>query len=570
MDIKKISKITLFLLILLTLCAIGLTYAYFTSGANHNKEDESTIVRGGKLEITYGDGNGLLSIEHLKPNQTVGEKTFTVTNTGRNDVDTYDVILEDVINELEYYEDLEYTLTCSSDKGTCNGNNGVFPKNDSVLISNPIKVGETQSYKLTVKYNETYKDQSNDMNKYVLAKVNLKNEESYLSTFKIYGNTTLVNNEFNDVGDKTKNLFNMSKTINGSTILDNGDGSLTVKKYPASSKKLFELAPDLKTGDTIVFSMVTNGYPQIYLYNSQTKNHWYLNSGSTITLTQEILNSLVYLYKQTNAQGGNDSIISNMQMELGETKTEYEPYGYRIPISITGKNLININELCGSLDENGDYVCSAKSENYIISNVKPNTRYTLSGTIKNTGVTNSYPRLYFMYTDGTDASNTGSELKNYTDEYIFKTATSANGKTINGLQLGYNIGGGYYHIKDGKLQLEEGTKSTEYEPYYNEIINLYLNKPLRKVGNIADYVDIKNGEVVRRIGVIDSYNGEKIDTDYTSSTGSLTTGAKVYYVLDEEQTEKVDTTNILKKVKLNGSVSANTNLSPYKIEFIVL
>lgn len=76
--------------------------------------------------------------------------------------------------------------------------------------------------------------------------------------------------------------------------------------------------------------------------------------------------------------------------------------------------------------------------------------------------------------------------------------------------------------------------------------------------------------MVRRIGVIDSYNGEKIDADYISSTGSLTTGAKVYYVLDEEQTEKVDTTNILKKVKLNGSVSANTNLSPYKIEFIVL
>lgn len=53
--------------------------------------------------------------------------------------------------------------------------------------------------------------------------------------------------------------------------------------------------------------------------------------------------------------------------------------------------------------------------------------------------------------------------------------------------------------------------------------------------------------MVRRIGVIDSYNGEKIDADYTSSTGSLTTGAKVYYVLDEEQTEKVDTTDILKK-----------------------
>lgn len=471
MDIKKISKITLFLLILLILCAIGLTYAYFTSGANHNKEDESTIVRGGKLEITYGDGNGLLSIEHLKPNQTVGEKTFTVTNTGRNDVDTYDVILEDVINELEYYEDLEYTLTCSSDKGTCNGNNGVFPKNDSVLISNPIKVGETQSYKLTVKYNETYKDQSNDMNKYVLAKVNLKNEESYLSTFKIYGNTKLVNNKFNDVG----NLNESTSTYEIPIAVPNKN-LITAKQ---------------------VYAELAN----------------FINSENESRYSEGIIDNRNYI-----------SFVDN-------TATKYTKLTF-----------------------------------------KENTVYTVSFDYMQKFWANS-PSINaglftFFYTDGTH-SNLIVQGNNL-GEWQHKSFSSEEGKTIKYIgTVSYNYRYKNY-IDIDTFQLEEGAEETAYEPYSGETTNLSIDAPLRKVGGIADYIDIKNGEVVRRIGVIDSYNGEKIDTDYTSSTGSLTTGAKVYYVLDEEQTEKVDTTNILKKVKLNGSVSANTNLSPYKIEFIVL
>lgn len=473
MDIKKISKITLFLLILLTLCAIGLTYAYFTSGANHNKEDESTIVRGGKLEITYGDGNGLLSIEHLKPNQTVGEKTFTVTNTGRNDVDTYDVILEDIINELESYEDLEYTLTCESDKATCNGNNGAFPKNDSVLISNPIKVGETQSYKLTVKYNETYKDQSNDMNKYVLAKVNLKNEESYLSTFKIYGNTTLVNNEFNDVGN-----------LNEST--------------------------------------------------------------STYEIPIAVPNKNLITAKQVYAELAN--------------RTDDENHAHYSEGTINDRNYI-------SFIDNNDVKCNKIK-------FKENKVYTVSFDYKQTkwssSSLNSAVLFIFYYTDGTYSRAIVSDKSDDIGKWHHLSVSSTPNKTIESIGTQCHNYKYKNYIDIDTFQLEEGAEETAYEPYSGEITNLSIDAPLRKVGNIADYIDIKNGEVVRRIGVIDSYNGEKIDADYISSTGSLTTGAKVYYVLDEEQTEKVDTTDILKKVKLNGSVSANTNLSPYKIEFIVL
>ncbi len=62
------------------------------------------------------------------------------------------------------------------------------------------------------------------------------------------------------------------------------------------------------------------------------------------------------------------------------------------------------------------------------------------------------------------------------------------------------------------IQLEEGTTATEYEPYGYKIpvtatnengdsvtTNIYLDEPLRKIGDYADFIDFKNGKVVRNI-----------------------------------------------------------------------
>jgi len=58
------------------------------------------------------------------------------------------------------------------------------------------------------------------------------------------------------------------------------------------------------------------------------------------------------------------------------------------------------------------------------------------------------------------------------------------------------------------MQLEQGDVATEYEPYgkykipvkiNGEITNIYLDEPLRKVGDVADYIDFKTGKVVRNI-----------------------------------------------------------------------
>ena len=166
-------------LLLLIITIVGITYAYFISRVQGNSNDESVNITSGKLELTYGDGNGEIVVEKIQPGVVLQSKTFTVKNTGTGYINDYEVVLENVINELEYYEDMTYELICESDKtgGTCNGNSGIFPKTDSVIVVNGIDSGETQSYTLTLTFKETGFDQSNDMNKLIRAKVNITDEE---------------------------------------------------------------------------------------------------------------------------------------------------------------------------------------------------------------------------------------------------------------------------------------------------------------------------------------------------------------------------------------------------------
>ena len=84
-------------------------------------------------------------------------------------------------------------------------------------------------------------------------------------------------------------------------------------------------------------------------------------------------------------------------------------------------------------------------------------------------------------------------------------------------------------VKLTKMQIEEGTVATEYEPYHKykipvkvssfsqeEIVNIYLNEPLRKVGNYKDILDFEKGQVIRNI-----YQ-EKLTTVTSKSSTSST------------------------------------------------
>ena len=131
-----------------------------------------------------------------------------------------------------------------------------------------------------------------------------------------------------------KNLFDVSKIANSATITNNGDGTLLVKNNGGqdSGRTFKELCQELKVGDTFTFSLRTTnavmdskvgGY--IYIAGSYTN---VLNSGSTYTATQEMLEGGVWLYKapyeyQDQVEEG---IVSEIQVELGSAATDYEPY----------------------------------------------------------------------------------------------------------------------------------------------------------------------------------------------------------------------------------------------------
>lgn len=96
------------------------------------------------------------------------------------------------------------------------------------------------------------------------------------------------------------------------------------------------------------------------------------------------------------------------------------------------------------------------------------------------------------------------------------------------------------------LQVEEGAMATEYEvPAEHQSLALFTPNglPGLKVDANGNYKDengqqwicdeINSAERIRRIGRIDSYNHESIDTEYMSSTGELSVGANVIYALKE-------------------------------------
>ena len=233
---KIIVSTTGIFLVLLIL--VGLTYAYFLTRINGNKNDKSISVSTANLELVYAEVNDtLISATNVEPGVSF-TKMFSATNNGNKKIEEYGVALENVINTLERTEDLVYTISCTqylkqgysitkdgnnytvngTTSGTCNGvsDEQIFPTMGKILITNSIEDDKVQVYTLVVTYKDTGTDQSIDMNKQFSAKANLVNP----STFGPMGNGTLASaiiengaevdypGEFNDSNGYAKTLIN--------------------------------------------------------------------------------------------------------------------------------------------------------------------------------------------------------------------------------------------------------------------------------------------------------------------------------------------------------------------------
>ena len=229
------------------------------------------------------------------------------------------------------------------------------------------------------------------------------------------------------------------------------------------------------TDGTVNYNLFTNDA------NMRSKNEW---RHRTFTSTA---GKTIMRINFTYATGVAQTYFANFQIEEGTTETPYEPYGYKIPIK-TYKNLIDFNTV-----EN--------TNTYILAS------YGTLGTPSATGG-NWRSSDYIKISEGTaykfeaihkPASSAGIAWYDASKNYI-SGVNSTTIKAQNSIIIAPN-GAQYIRLSWGIDQ--------EYNPEYintvkfykndDKIYNIYFDEPLRKAGNYADYIDFKNGKVVRVI-----------------------------------------------------------------------
>ena len=153
-----------------------------------------------------------------------------------------------------------------------------------------------------------------------------------LKNYHIYGNT--VNGE--SVGDRTANLFDNGITIeNGSVNTETGaDSSYQFQKRLRTSFIGF-----LSAGTYTINADGVNRVNCIALYSSQNSDDFIETVYGTAILPKSFtLNEGGYIriaFSKTDNSDISPYDISNIMLNAGSEALSYEPYGYRVPVTVT-------------------------------------------------------------------------------------------------------------------------------------------------------------------------------------------------------------------------------------------
>lgn len=360
--------------------------------------------------------------------------------------------------------------------------------------------------------------------------------------------------EIESVGDKTKNLWD-STLIAGCMKFADGQ-YLNYPGYVCNATPI-----SVEAGQTYTISANNYNDPEqtstgFVFYNNGTFVSSLITTSLTVTIPTGV-NQLYYNFrKQSSSSSLSPSDITNVQLEKGSTATSYEPYGYNIPITVSSINLLDIfgrtegdaggsgatntrsfdyskyylgfsgnNYYYSSYISNLSFVnkeitFTSSSVNYGVSfpvKVEPNTTYTISGeTIKLSG--NNYNLAISYYDVNGDYLSFDRRSLTFT--------TPNNCVTANIILLAEESNVSYTHKN---IQLELGNASHSYEPYVApRTTNIYLDEPLRKIGNYNDYIDFETQKVYRNIGHIDLGNPTyTYQSQYTRFRSDTISGLKI-------------------------------------------
>lgn len=240
-------------------------------------------------------------------------------------------------------------------------------------------------------------------------------------------------------------------------------------KYYISCK--IEVVSNQKNLDTTYFSCFLYG-EKVFEIRYNTTSQRYTGTITTATLTDSQKDKTFFEVRVD----GTELNISEISIKTTQDYT-FNGYGIQpspeqeapitnvtgdVEVLVQNKNLFDLNKiLYGEIDSNGDLSLFATTRDFYKIDFKENTQYTISGYVKRTS---GNVRMRCMYTDGTYSEFFNP---NASDNFSFSSFTSLANKTIDKIVVYYGSAG-YLYIKDGEMQIEQGTTATTYTPHQEQ------------------------------------------------------------------------------------------------------
>ncbi len=341
-----------------------------------------------------------------------------------------------------------------------------------------------------------------------------------LKDYRVYGNTVQNGEPTPDVpiemvscGDRTKNLIPTNPDDWEQGGIEARTGSQIESTVRLRNKDYCEIENDKDY--YVSLESLNYSYVNIILYdNNKSYLGQYYNIDNRINGTNKIkinipslsIANVKYMrvvVKKTNSTTIIPEEISTIKpmITLGDTKLDFEPYGYKIPVNVRSDNLFDKdNANLVHLYTDGTVIKNSAGANTYYIKCKSNTTYTIIKS--NTGTNN---RFCVFTCD--DIPTAGIQILNYigtpagADNSVKYTINTPNTAKYLCVFVGVASTTPSVNEISNSIQILEGsTAPSKYIPYYNETTNIYLDGPLRGIDGYSDYIDFINGKIVRQIG----------------------------------------------------------------------
>lgn len=404
-------------------------------------------------------------------------------------------------------------------------------QNKSTEFLNNIDEAENMAIKNIKNSGEYYQDQINTLQQEtaqqdeVLDKLNeevdLKLTSPYLNN---KGENHVVNSDNgalkniivkgNTVQNSTKglNLINCTPkttTINGITMVNNGDGTYTVNGTATDDFDI-ALAP-YATKQNIYYTLsgCPSGGSNTTYYLDPRGYEYDTGSGITIRNPNQDFSNYIRIVIKKDVTVNN--LLFKPMFNEGQTAQPFEPYtgGQPSPSpdypqevkgvseisgKVVGKNLFDVNkikEISNAIKRNDDgslTITSTSADSSVatkmalkdLADLEIGKTYIIS--FITTGKNQIYLNEVKQYWGSNKALTITQDMLNSNVRLCPKDVNSTD-------------------IVSG-IQIEEASTATDYQPYQSQSFNYTLSKPLYRLSDsVYDYLDIDKGKIIRNVGV---------------------------------------------------------------------